>query len=67
MAQEICGKTKVVVKGKEYECDNFPQVWDVLSKNGYSIDEENKGYLIRILFISGSYKVDDNLSLEVVW
>lgn len=67
MAKEICGKTKVNVNGNSYVCKNFLEVWKILEENDYSIDEENKNYLIRVLFISGYVKVDDNLSFEIVW
>lgn len=67
MAREICGKTKVTVNGKEYICKDFPEVWKVFKDNKYSINEENKQFLIRLLFINGYHEVDENLKLEIVW
>lgn len=67
MAKEIIGHTKVTIDEKEYICETFPEVWEVLEQNDFSISEETKSNLIRVLFIQGFYKANDRVSFEIVW
>lgn len=70
MAQEICGNTKVTIKGNSTICKTFPEIWDLFKANNIECSEKNKEMIIRILFIQGSIDLKEygaDVQMEIVW
>lgn len=60
MAHEIVQYTYVRMNGNQYICKTFPEIWDLLQENNCALNEEEKGNLLRFLFINGKCKAGIN-------